>query len=184
VNRIEVQQLLDKIIDGDQNAFNKLVITYKDYAFTIAYNVLGNREEAEEIAHDSFIKAYKNLKKFNRTAKFSTWLYRIVFNTAVSEKRKKKIHKDPIEDHMYLPEDNRDQLEDQDKKYFLNEGLKNLLDEDRIVLTLFYLDDMSLEEISQVVDMKVNSIKVRLHRARKRLARELEKKLKHEALNL
>jgi len=184
VNRIEVHQLLDKIIDGDRNAFNKLVVAYKDYAYTIAYNILGVHEDAEEVAHDSFIKAYKNLAKFNRSAKFSTWLYRIVFNTAISEKRKKKIYKDPLENHTYLPEDSRDQLEDKDKKHFINEGLKNLLDEDRTVLTLFYLDDLSLEEISEVTDMKINTVKVRLHRARKRLARELQQNLKNEALNL
>ncbi|MEM9300430.1 MAG: sigma-70 family RNA polymerase sigma factor, partial [Bacteroidota bacterium] len=83
--------IIDRILDGDESQYKILIDKYKVYAFTLAMNVLGNREDAEEVAQDSFIKAFKNLKKFNREAKFSTWFYRIVTNTAITRTRKSRI---------------------------------------------------------------------------------------------
>jgi RNA polymerase sigma factor (sigma-70 family) len=82
--------LIDRILAGEQQLYAELVNRYKSYAFTIALKILEIRPEAEEAAQDAFIKAYHSLASFNREAKFSTWLYRIAFNTAISYKRKRK----------------------------------------------------------------------------------------------
>src|SRR5690606_41959717 len=88
---IDDLQLIDRVLAGEQNVYAQLVERYKGYAFAIALKVLGVRPEAEEAAQDAFVKAYHNLAKFNREAKFSTWLYRIVFNTAISLRRTRKV---------------------------------------------------------------------------------------------
>src|SRR5688572_19332613 len=82
--------ILDKILAGEQPAYAELVNKYKSYACTIALRILQNKADAEEAAQDAFIKAYQHLAGFNRESKFSTWLYRIVFNTAISYKRKNR----------------------------------------------------------------------------------------------
>ncbi|HQQ03027.1 MAG TPA: sigma-70 family RNA polymerase sigma factor, partial [Bacteroidales bacterium] len=85
------QILIQRTLQGDQNAFAQLVEKYKQPAFGIAYQITANREDAEEIAMDAFVKAYQALNTFKFESKFSTWLYRIVYNTAISKKRKKKL---------------------------------------------------------------------------------------------
>ena len=83
-------ELIDKVLAGDQLMYAHIVDTYKRYVFTIAVKILRDKSEAEEAAQDSFIKAYNNLNRFNRQSKFSTWLYRIAFNTAISYKRRQR----------------------------------------------------------------------------------------------
>ncbi len=83
-------QLIGRILDGDKSGYAVLVDRYKDLAYTIAYRVLGKREDAEEVVQDAFVKAFQNLSSFRQKAKFSTWLYRIVYNTAISRHRQKK----------------------------------------------------------------------------------------------
>jgi RNA polymerase sigma factor (sigma-70 family) len=80
--------IIDRVLAGEQNLYAALVNRYKGYAYTIALKILQNRPEAEEAAQDAFIKAFHHLSGFNRQSKFSTWLYRIVFNTSISYKRK------------------------------------------------------------------------------------------------
>ncbi|MDX1629529.1 MAG: sigma-70 family RNA polymerase sigma factor [Fulvivirga sp.] len=176
--------LIDQVIAGDKKAYNQLVIKYQRYAFTIALNILDNREDAEEAAHDAFIKAYKHLKKFNRTSKFSTWLYRIVFNTAISVKRKQKTNTKSIESAFDIGDPSGDIMERKDRKKFIKLALAALSAADRTVITMFYLKDYTIEEISETVSMNINTVKVRLHRARKRLASQLQNILKEETLNL
>ena len=77
----EENELIDQVLGGKQEAYARLVDHYKSYAFTIALKILNNRPEAEEAAQDGFIKAFQYLKSFNRKARFSTGLYRIIFNT-------------------------------------------------------------------------------------------------------
>ncbi|WP_185152780.1 sigma-70 family RNA polymerase sigma factor [Fulvivirga aurantia] len=177
-------RLIDQILEGQQAPFNQLVLKYQNYAFTIAVNILKNEQDAEEVTHDAFVKAYKNLNSFNRTAKFSTWLYRIVFNTAISLNRKTKIIKRPLDEVSKFIATDSSQLEHEDQRRYINEGLKTLCKEDRAVITLFYLKENSIEEIAEITGQKTSTVKVRLHRARKRLAMALKDTLKEEALTL
>ncbi|ELR70326.1 RNA polymerase sigma-70 factor, ECF subfamily protein [Fulvivirga imtechensis AK7] len=177
--------LLDRIINGETDLYNHIIEKYKSYTFTIALNILNNREDAEEATQDSFIKAYQHLKSFNRQSKFSTWLYRIVFNTSVSYKRKQKVKKETLETIKYTYyEGHSSEMEIKDQQKYIHEALQKLLELDRTVITLFYLKEFSLEEISEIINLNVNTVKVRLHRARKRLADEIKTMLKEEALNL
>src|SRR5690554_4890402 len=82
---------IEKVLSGESNYFSNLVEKYKDIVFSIAIKILKNREDAEEMAQESFIKAYKSLQTFKGNAKFSTWLYRITYNTCISELRKRKV---------------------------------------------------------------------------------------------
>ncbi len=177
--------IIDQILTGNQQLYAELVNRYKSYAFTLALKVLNNRPEAEEAAQDSFVKAFQSLKNFNRDSKFSTWLYRIVFNTAVSYKRKRKGSFQDIETTVieYSQEAGRE-LEASDKKKFIAKAMTSLNEADKLALTLFYLKEHSLEEIAEITGMQANTAKVRIHRARQRLADELNRLLKKEALTL
>jgi RNA polymerase sigma factor (sigma-70 family) len=176
---------IDRVIAGDRQAYAELVDKHKSYAYTIAYKILQNRPEAEEAAQDSFIKAFHNLAGFNRQSKFSTWLYRIVFNTAITYKRKSRHQFESIDQSSSIHSPEGDStLEKDDKKKYLDAALSRLNEADRTALTLFYLDEFSLEEIAEIMSMQANTIKVRVHRARQRLADELKAILNHEALTL
>jgi RNA polymerase sigma-70 factor (ECF subfamily) len=177
--------LIDRILAGERDLYAGLVDRYKGYAFTIALKIVQNRPEAEEIAQDAFIKAFHGLKNFNRESRFSTWLYRIAFNTAITYKRK---HRAPLHsiDHVVInhAEEGESTLERKDKTKNLHQALSKLNEADRTALTLFYLEEFSLEEIAVITQTPQNTIKVRVHRARQRIAEELKSILQHEALTL
>lgn len=181
----EEYSLIDRIIAGEEVLYANLVNKYKSYAYTIAFKVVENRAEAEEVAQDGFIKAFHYLKKFNREAKFSTWLYRIVFNTAISYKRKNRQQFESIENSIVEYSDRADSdLIKDDKRIFLAQAMEKLSDADRIAVQLFYIKEYSLEETAEMLGQNMNTLKVRVHRARQRLADELKKILKEEALTL
>ena len=177
--------LIDRILAGEQNVFAQLIDRHKSYAYTISMKILQNKAEAQEAAQDTFIKAYNNLKGFNRDAKFSTWLYRIAFNTAISYKRKHRHQMQNIEESTVAIDQEADgTLERSDKQHFLHLAMAKLSESDRTALTLFYLQEFSLEEIAEIMSIQANTIKVRIHRARQRVADELKMILQKEALTL
>ncbi|HEY9044440.1 MAG TPA: sigma-70 family RNA polymerase sigma factor [Ohtaekwangia sp.] len=176
---------IDRILSGEQSAFAELINRHKSYAYTIALKILQNRPEAEEAAQDAFIKAFHNLKNFNRQAKFSTWLYRIVFNTSISYKRKNNKVFQSIENTVVVyNQEGESLLEKTDKTKYLHQAMSKLNEADRTALSLFYLDEFSLDEIAAITGIPPNTAKVRIHRARLRLADELKVLLNHEALTL
>lgn len=177
--------LIEKILEGEHLLYEKLVNKYKSYCYTIAMNILKNKEDAEEAAHDSFLKAYKALSGFNKQSKFSTWLYKITFNTSLTYKKKQKHKQEDLEVIAYrYGEEGKSLLEKSDQEYYISMGLNRLLETDRLIITLFYLKELSLEEIGEITDIQINTLKVKLHRARKRLATEMTRILNKEALNL
>jgi RNA polymerase sigma factor (sigma-70 family) len=177
--------LIDRVLAGETSLYTQLVNRYKSYVYTICYKILQNRPEAEEAAQDAFIKAYHAVKNFNRQSKFSTWLYSIAFNTAISYKRKHKYNMQSIENTIIeYQQDAEGMLEKSDKKKYLLKAMEKLNNADRAALTLFYLDELSLEEIAQITGTPANTIKVRIHRARLRMADELKSILNKEALSL
>jgi RNA polymerase sigma factor (sigma-70 family) len=177
--------LIDRILAGEQTLYGGLIDRYKSYTFTIAMRILQNRPEAEEAAQDAFIKAFHHLKGFNRQAKFSTWLYRIAFNTAISYKRKHRHQFQSIENTVIEYSQEADgMLEKTDKKKYLGLAMAKLSESDRTALTLFYMQEFSLEEIAEIMSMQANTVKVRIHRARQRVGEELKNILQKEALTL
>jgi RNA polymerase sigma factor (sigma-70 family) len=180
----EENKLIDRILAGDQNEYATLVDRYKSYAFTIALKIVQNRSDAEEVAQDAFVKAFHYLRSFNREAKFSTWLYRIVFNTAISHHRKNRRPLESLQDTFGETGPSERNLEKEDKQVFIARAMEKLNETDRMALSLFYLQEFSLEEVAAIMEQNQNTIKVRVHRARLRLADELKGILKHEALTL
>ncbi len=176
-------ELIDQVLAGKPEAYARLVNHYQSYAFTIALKILNNRPEAEEAAQDGFIKAFHYLKTFNRKARFSTWLYRIIFNTAISYKRKNKAVMASLEHHDKGAV-TADALEHNDKGVFIAKAMEHLNEADRLAIQLFYIKEFSLEEVAEITGQQVNTLKVRVHRARQRLADELTRILKAEALTL
>jgi RNA polymerase sigma factor (sigma-70 family) len=176
---------IERILAGEQHLYAEMVDQYKRYAYTIAQKILQNRPDAEEATQDAFVKAYHHLKGFNQQSKFSTWLYRIVFNTAISYKRKNKQQFQSLENtFVEYRGEGEGMLEKTDRKKFLNLAMAKLNEADRTALTLFYLQEFSLEEIAEITGMPANTAKVRIHRARLRLADELKNILNQEALSL
>ena len=186
----EDKKHIDNVISGDGQAFRYLIDKYKDQVFAMCLRMLKNREEAEELAQDVFVNVYQSLGKFKGDSKFSTWLYRIVFNAAVSQLRKKKTHfkslDDPDTGHEEACEtyNSFDQLNNKDKEMYLNEAINKLNEMDAMIISLYYYHDNSIEEISEVCGLSVSNVKVKLMRIRKRLFVELNEILKHEVKSL
>lgn len=168
--------LIERILKGDKSSFRALVERYQNLVFTIAFRVTNKREEAEEVAQDVFMKVYNGLQKFDGTAKFSSWLYRITYNTALTKIRNRKEEFKPIE--KAIPGNSNttvlNEAEQSFTRYDLNMAINMLEPEEATVITLFYLSEQSLDEIAEILNIAPNTAKVRLHRARKKLREKLE----------
>ncbi len=177
---------IERILRGEAVAFRELVERHKDYAFTVSLRILNNREEAEEAAQDAFVRAYNALATFNREAKFSTWLYRIVVNCALTVQQKRKMKTEDLENIKILrgTSDASDALKQKEQRHFIERALKLLSPDDVTMITLFYLKENSLEEIAESIGIETNTVKVKLHRARKRLAEAMQDMMKGEQKNL
>ncbi|EDP95786.1 sigma-70 family RNA polymerase sigma factor [Kordia algicida OT-1] len=169
------QDYIEQIRAGNVNAYAMLVTKYKAMTFTLAFRVVGNKEDAEEVAQDTFVKAYKALDSFKGTSKFSTWLYRIVYNTSLDYiKKNKRVvlseHIDEInESDIGTMQDAMSYLEAKEKKQMIENALLKLPEEERVLLTLFYFEELSLKEISEIVKISYDNVKIKLHRSRKKL---------------
>jgi RNA polymerase sigma factor (sigma-70 family) len=163
-------QLIGRILDGDTSGYAVLVERYKDLAFTIAFRILGKREDAEEVVQDAFVKAFQNLSSFRQKAKFSTWLYRIIYNTAISRHRQKKPGWQSIEE-ITVPDDAMEFIaeEEQDRHKMLDTAMKQLPEEDRTLLSLYYVDESSVDDLHSILGISKANVKIKLFRARKRL---------------
>ncbi len=176
--------LIEKIILGDTNAFSVLINRYKNQAYNIAFRILNNREDAEESASDAFLKVYHNLKDFDKNSSFSTWLYRIVYNNSISIRRKKKDTLDLMDNiklddenlgEFEISEDIADSFEDnltiEIEKTNQLEKLKlailKLKELEQVIITLYYIEDKSTDEIANITGKSVSNVKIILFRARK-----------------
>jgi RNA polymerase sigma factor (sigma-70 family) len=166
---------IEKVLAGKINAFSNIVDRHKDKAYNLAFRICGNHEEAEEIAQDSFLKAYRSLKSFKMKSSFATWLYRIVYNTAISTIRIRKKEVLSLED---FPADATDfigsnyienEAEKEYKNSLVNFALQKLTEEERGLISLYYYEEMSIEEISGVTGTGKSNIKVKLFRAREKM---------------
>ncbi|HUH33600.1 MAG TPA: sigma-70 family RNA polymerase sigma factor [Daejeonella sp.] len=184
-------ELIKLVLTGNQAAYAELIRRHQRFVFTLALRFTKNREDAEEIAQDCFVKAYRSLNNFQQTAKFSTWMYTIVYTTSMTFLRKKRLDTQSIdseESHIQLENHvsafNADQVEQKSKFAYLNLAIDQLLPDDAAIITLFYKGEQSLEEIAKALGMESNTVKVKLHRARHRLKEKLEGLLHHEVKEL
>lgn len=186
MNRSKDQIYIEKVLHGDTSSFSYLVDNYKDMAYTIALKIMRNPEDAEEVAQDSFVKVFRQLKTFKGNSKFSTWLYTIVYRTAISKIRKKKFDTTDIDEYVIenhsidfsFPQLNLLKAEEQKKYVAL--AMNSLSEIDSLIITLFYLNESTFAEIIKITGLTKTNIKVRLFRARKKLYKELSKILKTE----
>ena len=178
---IEDQQLINQILNGDTNAYGKLIARYKDLVFTLALRMLKHREEAEEVSQDAFLKAYRSLHKFKGDSKFSTWIYKVTYNTCLDRIKKNKKHYNDvaIDDFTFNKLESFDnaleRMIDSERQLLIKKCIEKLPPDDAYILTLFYFEELSLDEISEIIQITSNTIKVKLYRARKKLAVILEK---------
>lgn len=180
--------IINQIIAGDSSAFAVLVDRYKDLVFTLALRMLKNREEAEEVSQDTFIKVYKSLHKFKGDSKFSTWIYKVAYNSCLDQIKKNKKHQNNVEineftHHKIKTLDNAfDALVDKERNQLIQDCLNLLPSEDNFLLTLYYFEEQSLDEIANVVGLTPNNVKVKLFRSRKKLASILSERLEPEII--
>ena len=167
---------IDKVLAGNLNAFSYLIDRHKDKAFNLAFRICGNREEAEEIAQDAFLKAFRSLKDFRKKSSFSTWLYRIVYNTSISLVRARglrvlSLEEFPADAVDFLSESkNEDEAIDNYRNSLVNFALQKLQEEERGLITLYYYDALETDEIARITGIRKQNIKVRLFRARQKMA--------------
>ncbi|MDR3697017.1 sigma-70 family RNA polymerase sigma factor [Mucilaginibacter sp.] len=190
-SKLSDTELIEQTLAGNQAAYADLVKRHQRFVFTLAMRFAKSREDAEEIAQDCFIKAYRSLASFQGQAKFSTWLYSIVYTTAMTFLRKKRVATDSIDDeNTFIQLENRpsgndiNNVENKSRSFYLNQAIGQLLPDDAAIITMFYKGEQSLEEIAQALGMEANTVKVKLFRARQRLKEKLERNLKHEAKEL
>lgn len=172
---------IEQILAGNSNAFSNIVDRHKNKAFNLAFRICGNHEEAEEIAQDSFLKAYRSLRNFKMKSSFATWFYRIVYNTAISNVRLKKKGILSLEDFPVDATDfiggntTEDEAEAEYRNSLVNFALQKISEEERGLVSLFYYEEMSTDEISDVTGISKSNIKVKLFRARQKMLEIIEK---------
>ena len=183
--------IISQVLQGDRNAYALLVERYKSYVYTLTIRFTKSREDAEEVSQDIFVKAYRALADFKGTAKFSTWLYTIVNTTCITFLRKKRLNIQSLDDERTFEiADSQDsgfranQVEQKSRQNMVNEAIAMLNPDDAEIITLFYKNEQSLEEIGQILGLEANTAKVRLHRARARLKDKMEKYFAEEVRNL
>jgi RNA polymerase sigma-70 factor (ECF subfamily) len=179
----EDQKLIDTINKGDTKAYTQLVNRYKDLVYTLALRMVRNREEAEEVAQDTFIKVFKSLDRFKGDSKFSTWIYKVTYNACLDRIKKNKKHLNEVAideftfNKLETIDNALDNLIKEEKNRLIKNCINKLPEDSSALLTLFYFEDLSLEEISKIINIEANTVKVKLFRARKKLAVILEQYL-------
>lgn len=182
------QIYIDQILNGDTQAFSVLVDRYKDLVFTLALRMMKNREEAEEVSQDTFIKVFRSLNKFKGDSKFSTWIYKVAYNCCLD--RLKKIKRSfatiPIdefsENKIGMMDNALETMEIGERHAAVKYCLNQLPSEDAFLITLYYFEEQSLEEISKIIGLKSNNVKVKLFRARKKLASIMRQQMDPEII--
>ena len=174
MKKLSDQEIIDSVKLGNQSDYSMIVDRYKDKAFSLLKKMLKNAQDAEETLQDCFIKAYNSLSSFKGEAKFSTWFYRIVYNTALtklsSKKRKTENEMSSVDEHFDLKSDyDYNVSERKDMSELIHELVNKLPEKHSAIISLFYLDEMSCEEISKVLNISLSNVKVMLHRSRNAL---------------
>jgi RNA polymerase sigma-70 factor (ECF subfamily) len=181
------EEIISRILKGDQAAYAILVEKYQNYVFTLVMRFTENREDAEEIAQDVFVKAYRSLADFRGDSKFSTWLFTITRTTCLSFLRKKKLDIQSLDNERTGSQVenkesgfNADIVEQKSRYSMLSLAISMLSVDDTQVLNLFYKAEQTLDEIGKIMRLDPNTVKVKLHRARQRLKEKMEKHFAHE----
>ncbi len=185
----EIKYRIERVKAGDKEAFGGLVDAHKDMIYTVCIRMLTSEADAEEAAQDVFVKAYRSIASFQAKSKFSTWLYRIAYNHCISVIRKKVKMIDLVGE---VPEGEVDEGEMNglesisagERSRYLKMAIESLAETDAVVITLFYYDELSLEEIAEVTGLSSSNIRIKLHRSRKKMYKVICENLKTEVSSI
>ena len=190
MNKTEDIYYIEAVRKGDVVAFSFLVERYQNMVYSLALKLLKNAEDAEEMAQDTFIKAFQKLDTYEGKSKFSTWLYSITYNACISELRKRRIQFSSLEDQRFSDQDEMkmfdyfSETKKEDQEKYLNIALGKSPEDDQVLVTLYYYESQSMDEISMITGLTVSNIKVKIHRARKRMYSILHEMLHEEIYSL
>jgi len=178
---------IDRVLNhADAAAFAGLVNKHKTMAFNIAFRITRNREDAEEVAQDAFIKLYHALGDFKGDSKFTTWFFRVIYNLALTKIRKKSLFTGSVDDEGFRDQgdesafDGLSKFKEKEKKFYINEAIGTLEECDQLLITLYYMDDQPVDAVAEITGLTESNVKVRLFRARKKIHDHLQKNLKEE----
>jgi RNA polymerase sigma-70 factor (ECF subfamily) len=176
-------------LKGDQSAFAEIVDLYQDKLYHMANRMLNNRHEAEDVVQDTFLRVYKNLDRYDETMKFSTWIYRIATNLCIDRLRKRKpgfsldaetSDHEGLDGYSMLPSDERTPESEtllSETRQLIRGAIDTLPAKYKSVMVLRYLEDLSLQEVGDILGMPVTTVKTRVHRGREFLRKKLERQL-------
>lgn len=186
----EDRVLITQTLNGDSLAFEKLILKYQDRIFNMLFRYLNSYEDAEDVTQEAFIKAYRSLDKFELKASFLTWIYRIAINTAKSRFRRKSeklsakcvsIHpNESDEGGIDVVADDKtplQKMEDEEAYNAVQDAIGQLDEEHRMVIVLRDIEGYDYQEIVEIMDINLGTVKSRLHRVRSRLAQMLQEKV-------
>lgn len=177
----EEMELIKRIRNGETALFSVFLEQHAGKVHSLIGQIVSNREDAEELTQDAFVKAFSKMHTFKGDCKFSTWLFRIAYNTAISATRKKKLIFPSIEEERLnnLADEEVDSLLDQDENEKvmrqLDKAIMNLEPEDAAIIKLFYNEEKSVIELAEILQISTSNVKVKLHRARKKLVLLMQK---------
>lgn len=190
MGHVNERDIIEQVRTGNTRQYSLLVDRHKDQAFTLAVRLTGDNEEAEELVQDAFLRAFKNLDQFRGDAKFGTWFYRILYNlcmTKVTRRRGKPEQLDVTDekalDNLLVDEDEpsiHERLEDEELQQMIAGEIERLPEKFRSVITLFYVQEMSYEEIVSVLGSPIGTVKTNLFRARALLRERILGRMKGE----
>lgn len=169
------QQLITETLEGNTKSFGVLVERYQDFVFTIIVRMVKVKEEAEEVAQDTFIKAFKSLVSFRGESKFSSWLYSIAYRKALDRIKKNNRHRttefldETTETSFTTIENGLHYLEAKEKSQKINDCIMKLNEDEAAIITFYYFEEQSVREISAITNLTEDNIKVKLYRGRKKL---------------
>ena len=180
--------IVRRVQEGEVGAFDQLVLKYRERVYGVVYNLTSNREDAADLTQDAFIKAFQSINRFQRQSSFFTWLYRIAINSTLTHLRKQRLRTffslEKVDEDDHVSAEVIAALTDAtgaDRETFtrelqekLNEAMQKLSIKHRTVITLFEIDGLSHQEIAEVMDCSVGTVRSRLHYAKQLLQSELQ----------
>ena len=186
-----ILEALKRVKTGNQEAFRLIIREYKSPAYSIAFRILRNAEDAEEVVQDAFFKAYKKIHQFKGDSKFASWFLKIVYNQALTRVKKKRINAVEINEeidthdrHNNFDLDGWNMVLQEEREKYVRQAINKLPDDDALVLSLYYMSGNSIPEICEITGWSLSSTKVKLYRARQKVYASLFSILKFEMKSL
>ena len=181
------QEIIESIRRGHPRGFGALVDRHKERAMTLALRIVGEREDAEEVVQDAFLRAFRNLEQFRGESRFSTWFYRILYNACMTRvTRRPKLgetvnYSDEAIDMIESDEPSvQHALENEEEQAVLQEEITRLPETFRTALTLFYVQELSYDDMASILQMPLGTVKTNLSRGRSLLRKRVLERLKEE----